>query len=172
MTSRSPASASPLPNNAETERQRFGAWAQELRAVHGRLRAALRIVHSSAAESGSDAGTAAARDLLLHCHGFCVALDGHHRAEDRSLFPAIEAARPELAPVITALQQDHSMIAHLLAGLRAAVDAEAAPDRIDGHLEGIAAIMENHFRYEERELLAVLDALGLDLDPATALGPF
>ena len=27
------------------------------------------------------------------------------------------------------------------------------------HLEGVDAIMESHFRYEERELVALLDAL-------------
>jgi hypothetical protein len=31
--------------------------------------------------------------------------------------------------------------------------------------------MESHFRYEERELLTVLETLELDADPDTALGP-
>ncbi len=113
----------------------------------------------------------ARRDLLLFCHGFCTALTGHHEGEDRQLFPAIAAAHPELRDTLRYLQQDHSMIAHLLAALQAAVDRTAPPDELDRHLEGIAAIMESHFRYEERSLLTVLDRLGLDADPDDVLGP-
>lgn len=47
----------------------------------------------------------------------------------------------------------------------------APPVELGQHVEGIAAIMESHFRYEERQLLAVLDALALDADPHDALGP-
>ena len=63
------------------------------------------------------------------------------------------------------------MIAHLLGGLQSAVDRAAGPDEIDRHLEGLAAIMENHFRYEERQLLTVLDTLDLDADQGEVLGP-
>ncbi|MFJ4343348.1 hemerythrin domain-containing protein [Streptomyces sp. NPDC088915] len=105
-------------------------------------------------------GEAATRELLLYCHGFCAALDGHDQGEDRTLFPAVEAAHPELRPVLRALEQDHSTIAHLLAGLRAAVDRAAPPEELDQHLEGIAAITESHSRYEERQLPTVLEASG------------
>lgn len=63
------------------------------------------------------------------------------------------------------------MIAHLLAGLEAAVASAAPPAELDRHLEGLAAIMESHFRYEERQLLTVLETLELDIDPSTVLGP-
>ena len=148
---------------------RFLAWNDELRAVHARLREALRVTREAV-----DAGTSTAepaRELLLYCHGFCTALDGHHRGEDRALFPAIEAAHPDLAPVLRTLERDHSMIAHLLTGLQAAVDRAATPDELARHLEGVGAIMENHFRYEEKKLLDVLAALTLDAEPATVLGP-
>ncbi|WP_211277858.1 hemerythrin domain-containing protein, partial [Couchioplanes caeruleus] len=69
------------------------------------------------------------------------------------------------------LRQDHSMIAHLLAGLQAAVARGAAPAELHRHLEGVAAIMESHFRYEERQLLTVLETLALDADPYAVLGP-
>jgi hemerythrin-like domain-containing protein len=116
-------------------------------------------------------GEAATRELLLYCHGFCTALDGHHQGEDRNLFPAIAAAHPELRPVLRSLQQDHSMIAYLLNGLRAAIERAAPPEELDQHLEGIAAIMENHFRYEERQLLTVLETLELPASPSEVLGP-
>jgi len=63
------------------------------------------------------------------------------------------------------------MIAHLLGGLQQAVDRSAAPAELDRHLEGIAAIMESHFRYEERQLLSVLETLELEADVPDVLGP-
>ncbi|MBT0768799.1 hemerythrin domain-containing protein [Kineosporia sp. J2-2] len=144
------------------ETTRLIAWSQELRRVHTRLREALWVVRQ--------AGTAP-HDLLLYCHGFCAALDGHHRGEDSTLFPAIAAAHPELRGTLHRLEQDHSMIAHLLGGLRAAVDGGAAPDELARHLDGLGAIMESHFRHEERALLTVLDRLALTADPADVLGP-
>lgn len=140
-----------------------------MRAVHTRLREALRVTRDTV--RGGRAGTAATRDLLLFCHGFCAALTGHHEGEDRTLFPAIAAAYPDLRGTLAHLEQDHSMISHLLAGLQEAVDEAAPPEDLDRHLEGIAALMESHFRYEERRLLRVLETLELDRDPADALGP-
>ena len=139
-----------------------------MRRVHARLREALRVTRE-AVDRGVSAETPA-RELLLFCHGFCNALDAHHTGEDRTLFPAIEAAHPDLAPVLRTLQQDHSMIGHLLGGLEAAVRSRSSPEVLGGHLEGIAAIMESHFRYEERQLLTVLEGLALDADPGEALG--
>lgn len=147
---------------SERETTRLVAWNQEMREVHRRLREAVRLI---------TADELAPADLLLFCHGFCTALDGHHRGEDTTLFPAIEAAHPHLRPVLRALRQDHSMIAHLLGGLRDAVLSEAPPEELRRHLDGISAIMENHFRYEERQLLTVLETLHLTADPKEALGP-
>ena len=154
---------------AERETTRLVAWGRELRQVHVRLRKALELARTAVAEGRS--AEAATRDLLLFCHGFCTALDGHHRGEDNLLFPAIKAAHPELEPVLRKLTQDHSMIAHLLGGLRAAVDRDAPVAELDRHLEGAAAIMESHFRYEERQLLNVLETLSLDAPPEEVLGP-
>jgi hemerythrin-like domain-containing protein len=148
---------------------RLVAWGAELRAVHHRLRGALKVTWT-ALESGEPTQSAT-RDLLLYCHGFCTALTGHHDGEDRALFPAIEAAHPELGDTLRSLKQDHSMIAHLVAGLQSAVSEAATPHELARHLEGIEAIMENHFRYEERRLLAVLDTLALDADTRQVLGP-
>ncbi|GIJ35740.1 hemerythrin domain-containing protein [Micromonospora sediminimaris] len=153
----------------EGEKTRLVAWSHELRSVHDRLREALRLTRNALA--GGEAAGPATRDLLLFCHGFCAALTGHHEGEDRELFPAIAAAHPELRDTLRYLKQDHSMIAHLLAGLQAAVDRAASPAELDRHVEGIAAIMESHFRYEERQLLTVLDTLALDADPHDVLGP-
>lgn len=153
----------------EGEKTRLIAWSHELRAVHDRLRDALQVTRT-ALEDGADAGQAS-RELLLYCHGFCSALAGHHEGEDRELFPVIAAAHPELRETMDKLTQDHSMIAHLLSGLQAAIDRSASPAELDRHLEGIAAIMESHFRFEERSLLTILEHLDLAADPRDVLGP-
>ncbi|HLR94861.1 MAG TPA: hemerythrin domain-containing protein [Jiangellaceae bacterium] len=153
----------------EGEKTRLVAWSNELRTVHERLREALRVTRAELA-SGQSAEPAT-RDLLLFCHGFCAALAEHHEGEDRKLFPAIAAAHPELRETLCYLEQDHSMIAHLLAGLQTAVERAASPVELDQHLEGITAIMESHFRYEERQLLTVLDTLALNAEPHDVLGP-
>lgn len=148
---------------------RLVAWHHEMTAVHQRLRAALDVVRESLDE-GIDVPVPE-RDLLLFCHGFCTALDGHHRGEDDALFPALLAERPELADVVRYLRQDHSMIAHLLQGLRAAIDRGASPAELEQHVDGVGAIMESHFGYEERQLVPVLADVALDLEPAEAFGP-
>lgn len=152
----------------EGENIRLVAWGRELREVHARLREALRVT-TVALEDG-EAAESASRELLLFCHGFCAALTTHHLGEDRTLFPAIAAGHPELGDAIRALERDHSMIAHLLGGLQTAVDRAAPPHELLLHLEGVGAIMENHFRYEERQLSLVLDALELSADPGEVLG--
>ncbi len=153
----------------EGEQARLIAWNRELRTVHERLREALRVTRAAVASGAS--AEPAQRDLLLFCHGFCTALTGHHEGEDRELFPAIAAAHPELRDVLRNLQRDHSMIAYLLGALQAAINRTAPPDELDRHLDGVAAIMENHFRYEERSLAGVLHVLDLDADPGQVLGP-
>lgn len=154
---------------SEGEKTRLVAWSREMRRVHDRLREALEVTRQAVA--AGEPAQPATRDLLLFCHGFCAALTGHHEGEDRDLFPAIAKQHPELRDTLYYLRQDHSMIAHLLAGLQAAVDRAAPPAELDRHLEGLAAIMESHFRYEERQLTAVLETLALDADPRAALGP-
>ncbi|ROP29514.1 hemerythrin domain-containing protein [Couchioplanes caeruleus] len=154
---------------SEGEKARLVAWSRELRSVHDRLRQALAVTRQALADG--EPVEPATRDLLLFCHGFCAALTAHHAGEDRHLFPAIAEQYPQLRDTLHYLRQDHSMIAHLLAGLQAAVARGAAPAELHRHLEGVAAIMESHFRYEERQLLTVLETLALDADPYAVLGP-
>ncbi|GGH44377.1 hemerythrin domain-containing protein [Microbacterium album] len=153
----------------EGEKARLVAWSTEMRRVHDRLREALRVTRE--AISRGSPTEPATRDLLLYCHGFCAALTGHHVGEDRQLFPEIAARHPELGDTLRYLMQDHSMIAHLVQGLQAVIDRGGSPAELDRHLEGIAAIMESHFRYEERQLMGVLQQLRLARDPREVLGP-
>lgn len=150
------------------DRDRSIAWALEMRRVHDRLRDALALARE-AAEDGRPPDPPD-RDQLLHCWGFCLALSGHHRSEDEVLFPAALRADPLLREVIPSLRSDHAMIEHLLHDYRQALDV-GDPDELLRHLDGISAVMETHFRYEEQRLLPLLERLSLDAEPASALGP-
>lgn len=147
---------------------RVTAWGAELHRVHGKLRHALALARA-ALDSGDPAD--AATDLLLFCHGFCAALSGHHRAEDGSLFPELVRARPDLAQVVAKLTQDHNMIEHLIGGLQKAVADSTDPEVAHRHLDGIEAVMETHFKYEEKQLGAVLDGMDADFDRTEIFGP-
>ena len=148
-----------------TDTSRLVAWDRELRAVHARLRDALRIARDAVDDA------APSRELLLFCTGFCAALDGHHRGEDRVVFPGLLAVAPQLRDVVDQLVRDHAMLSHLLGELQRAVDAREGPATLHRHLDGIEAVMETHFRYEEKRLLPVLAGLALDATPRDALGP-
>lgn len=148
---------------------RLVAWHHELTAAHTRLRAALRLARETL--DAGDHPETAAHDFLLYCHGFCTALGGHHTGEDTALFPELAARHPELRPAIGKLRQDHDAIAGLLRRLQDVLASGAPPEEIAAHLDGISAIMESHFRYEERQILDRLETLDLDADPRTVLGP-
>ena len=153
---------------SEGEKNRLLAWNRELTAAHQRLRQALRVTRDAL-----DAGDveSAGADLLLYCHGFCAALSGHHSSEDAALFPELSARHPRLRSTIAKLVQDHELIAALLTQFSHALTASATPDELVRHLDGLSAIMESHFSYEERQLLDTLSALDLAADPHAVLGP-
>ena len=92
----------PGPGPATGEHMRLVTWSAELRQVHRRLRYALQAAQEAAA--GPNPSDGAVSELLLFCHGFCLALSGHHEGEDRELFPAIAAAHPELRDTLRYLQ--------------------------------------------------------------------
>jgi hemerythrin-like domain-containing protein len=153
---------------SEGEKNRLIAWNRELTAAHERLRQALRVTRD--ALDRGDAESVGA-DLLLYCHGFCAALNGHHVSEDEALFPELSTRQPKLRSTIAKLAQDHVMIASLLTQFSHALAASATPDELVRHLDGLSAIMESHFNYEERQLLDTLSTLDVAADPHAFLGP-
>ena len=154
---------------SEDDKSRLIAWNHELTAAHQRLRRALYVTRDALDDAG-DAGRAGA-DLLLYCHGFCAALSGHHVSEDAALFPELSTRHPQLRSTIAKLTQDHEMIAALLTQFSHALTASATADELARHLDGLGAIMESHFTYEERQLLDVLSTLDVEADPHALLGP-
>lgn len=162
------ASADPSP-----ERERLRAWSQQMHTVHQRLSDALDVARESAEDAIASAigPSDPAADPVLHCWGFCLALSGHHHSEDEVLFPHLAAAHPQLQPVLAQLRSDHSMIEHLLGEYRAALAQQRPGADLVRILDGISAVMTTHFRYEEKSLLPLLDALDLPDDPQQVLGP-
>ena len=120
---------------------RLAALGNQLIEIHIELREHLRSL------SGS---------LPAHCLAFCAAVHGHHTAEDTSVFPRVGREHPELAPVLAELERDHQQVAEIL--------RRVAAGPTDDELAGLAALLESHFTYEERKLVAALNALDADLD--------
>jgi hemerythrin-like domain-containing protein len=137
--------------------ERIDAWGQQMHAVHQRLRDALDIVRESI-ENGNHPESIAG-DLQVFCGGFCLALTGHHLSEDAALFPRVLGVEPGLADTVTKLMQDHSMIAHLIQGLEHAMKASENTETLLRNLDGIDAVMETHFRFEEKQLVVLLDRM-------------
>ncbi len=150
------------------EAARLVAWGQEMRSVHRRLVDALDISRESI-EAGSPRPSLT-DDLQLYCRGFCGALTGHHTAEDDQVFPRVLLERPDLARAIATLIQDHNMLAHLIRDLERALADSADTAELLRHLDGIEAVMVTHFRFEEKQLVGLLDAMTIQADRTTLYG--
>jgi hypothetical protein len=135
---------SPTPRPA-----RLPALGDELLRIHDSLRAELRRLQDGVRDPG--------RPLVVHCLAFCTALTRHHTGEDAGAFPALADRFPELRPLLEKMAEDHDMIA----GIVTRIEAIAASDdpTLAGELDGLAAIMESHFSFEERRIRDALDSL-------------
>ena len=138
--------------------ERVVAFSLQLQQAHQELRSQLsRIREDLGRNERAEAG------LTVHCLAFCSALTAHHVGEDNGMFAALLGAHPDLAPLIQNLVHDHAAIAAILLQVRdLAVQAQTTPaedlPRLRRELDGLAAIAESHFGYEERALSAALDS--------------
>ncbi|WP_406086180.1 hemerythrin domain-containing protein [Kitasatospora purpeofusca] len=138
------------------------ALSRQLSLAHDELRRLINgladDLKSGAAHRRSDSGS-----LLTHCLAFCTALETHHRGEDDGLFAQLVRERPDLAGTVAKLVEDHGLISSILTRVaelarQAAATGGRGPDEaVRLELDGLAAIMESHFRYEERVIGAALD---------------
>lgn len=108
-------------------------------------------------------------ELLTHCLAFCSALTTHHRGEDDGMFAQLQRDYPDLAPTIAKLVQDHTMIDSIVTqvrdlAIRATESRGPTLEAISRELDGLAAIMESHFGYEERAISKALDGLASDAE--------
>lgn len=142
---------------------RVAALSEQLSDVHQALRERLASLRQeAAAEAGPDTADAGLPDLLSHCLSFCTAIHTHHSGEDGQLLPALRGAAPELAPVIDNLIEDHALIAGILRRIPELLTPGQIPSGISltQELDGLTAILESHFSYEERRIAKALDTLG------------
>ncbi|MGR6966789.1 hemerythrin domain-containing protein [Geodermatophilus sp. URMC 61] len=128
---------------------RAAALDDELLRVHDALRADLRRLQDGVREPG--------RPLGVHCLAFCTALTRHHTGEDAGAFPALAARFPELRPLLEKMAEDHAVISGIVARIEEV--AASGDPALAGELDGLAAIVESHFSFEERRIRAALDAL-------------
>lgn len=99
------------------------------------------------------------RELADHCMAFCAAVTRHHTEEDTTVFPALAERHPELRDVLDGLERDHRMVAGMLqraVELAQRLDA----DGTRAELDGLAALLESHFTWEEKRLVGALNDLG------------
>jgi hypothetical protein len=134
--------------SAAEEWARFRAYGNQLIDIHVRLRDQLDDLRD---------GLVPEPDFAMECRAFCSAVSRHHTAEDTTVFPILAERHPELRDFLAELERDHQVIAGILARV-----AEAPGP---AELDGLAAVLETHFRGEEKRLTGVLDKLGDSLGP-------
>lgn len=132
---------------------RVAALGDELVRIHDTLR-----THLSHLRSG---GTHPGRSLTAHCLSFCEALTRHHTGEDAGAFPALTAQFPDLRPLLDKMTEDHAPISGIVTWVEAIARdlADGSSPRLTAELDGLSAIMESHFSFEERRIRDALDAL-------------
>lgn len=148
---------------ASHDGDRVVALSQQLAQAHHELRRQINEIKKGIGQRRSG-------DVLItHCLAFCTALTSHHQGEDDGMFAQLLLARPDLASTVANLVEDHGLIASMLSRVRELADQatesnESTVDAIGRELDGLMAIMESHFAYEERTISAALDAGAPDPD--------
>ena len=147
---------------------RLVAWRRQLLQAHERLRLALSTAQR-AARDGADVQTP--REISCSTATASVSLSTAITGEKtRCCSPPSSSSTPQrhvwsaspARPRQDRLPSDR---------IRQRSAVRRMPASLAHHLEGLAAIMESHFRFEERELEPLLDQLELDADPAVVFGP-
>jgi hypothetical protein len=142
---------------ATNDTQRAAAFSLQLQRAHQQLRGELARIREAL---GGDEPVVTG--LQVHCLAFCSALATHHQGEGRRHIHTIAGCRPDLAPAIGNLIDDHAAITAILHQIRAlaragkATPAHSLPE-LRRELDGLAAIVESHFGYQERAISAALD---------------
>ena len=141
---------------------RIAALGDELVRIHDALREDLRRLRT--------VRRPVERSLGAHCLAFCTTLTRHHTGEEDGAFPALAARFPDLRPLLRTMAEDHVLIAGITARVEAIAHELADGDSpaLVAELDGLAAILESHFAFEERRIRSALDQL--DGDAARLLG--
>ncbi|MFB7588964.1 nitroreductase/quinone reductase family protein [Streptomyces sp. NPDC056169] len=95
------------------------------------------------------------RRLARHCLTFCGALHAHHHNED-SVFDLLEREFPELADSLDRMREEHKVVARTVEELEALLTSGAAPAALRAEVDRLATRLEEHFTYEEAQLVPAL----------------
>ncbi len=125
---------------------RLAAFGNQLIEVHDWLRDELAQLRDNLDDDRP-------RDLRAHCLMFCRAIRRHHTGEDGEAFPVLAQEFPELRPVLDELERDHRQVAEILERI------ESESDLTRAELDGLAALLESHFGYEEKKIVAALNSV-------------
>ncbi|MDG6107991.1 hemerythrin domain-containing protein [Dactylosporangium aurantiacum] len=130
-------------------------------ATHDRavaLSAQLAQAHDALRHQLRDLRAGLRRDLPSHCLAFCAAVTAHHQGEDAGMFAELLRQRPDLSGTVAKLVEDHGMIAWILSRVAELASSPAVDTAaVSGELDGLAAILESHFAFEERAISTALD---------------
>jgi hypothetical protein len=142
---------------ASPERERALALSLQLAQAHQTLRSQIAKVRAGLGQHRLSDDV-----LITHCLAFCDALTSHHRGEDEGLFARLLLERPDLAGTVAKLIEDHEMIAGILSRIRRLADRAAGSgdvdlDAVGREFDGLIAIMNSHFGYEERSISRAID---------------
>jgi hypothetical protein len=74
------------------------------------------------------------------------------------VFPLLAARHPELRELLEGLERDHRQVAAMLDRV-AELAADPDADRARTELDGLGALLESHFTWEEKRLVAVLNEI-------------
>lgn len=143
---------------ASHDGDRVVALSLQLAQAHDELRRRIRKLRANLGRRADDDDT-----LVAHCLAFCAALRSHHRGEDTGMFAELLRERPDLAGTVSKLVEDHELVSSILSRIAELADDAArsrgpVPEAIGRELDGLAALMESHFAYEQRAIGGALDA--------------
>lgn len=124
--------------------ERHRAMAAQLVRVHADLREQLTRIRAGSLD----------RSLAVHCLAFCDYLHEHHTREDAA-FTEFESS---LGPVVARLRAEHEGVSATLGEIRRLLASDEALDQVKPELDRLAGRLEDHFAYEEEQLLPVLNA--------------
>ena len=143
---------------------RLAAFGNQLIEVHIWLREELARLRADVGYC-LDGRAERPRELRAHCLTFCSALSRHHLGEYDAAFPVLADQFPELRPVLVKLAADHKVVASILRRIEE-LPGGLGPDpseaqRVRAELDGLAALLESHFAYEEKRLVSALNSLSV-----------
>ncbi|MFE2554764.1 nitroreductase/quinone reductase family protein [Streptomyces sp. NPDC059352] len=134
-----------------TDPARHRAVAAHLVKVHDELRAELAALREGLGSPKPVLG----RQLARHCLAFCGALHAHHHNED-GVFDLLEGQFPELAEALDRMREEHRVVARTVEELEALLASGTAPATLRTEVDRLASRLEEHFAYEEAQLLPAL----------------